>query len=136
MSLDYEKFINEDIYNLASKVGSIAYSYLKENEEKVNKSKVESILSTFESTSNPFDALRLTVTFIARQIARGEIPRDLGFQLIKDLKDIHDKFSTEGDKLKAAATKYLYLFKWVFESKPGRIVNNFEDFLNAIIEAR
>ncbi|MEM2185318.1 MAG: hypothetical protein QXO99_08605 [Candidatus Methanomethylicia archaeon] len=130
MSLDYEKFINEDIYNLASKVGSIA------SVRNVDKSQVANILSTFESTSNPVDALRLTVTFIARQIMRGEIPRDLGFQLIKDLKDIHDKFSTEGDKLKAATTKYLYLFKWIFESKPRIIVNNFEDFLNAIIGAR
>lgn len=130
MSLNYEKFMNEDVYNLASKVGSIA------SVRGVDKSQVANILSTFESTSNPIDALKLTVTFIARQIMRGEIPRDLGLQLIKDLKNIHDNLSGEGDKLKAATTKYLYLFKWIFESNPRRLLNNFEDFLNTIVGAR
>ncbi|MEM2294101.1 MAG: hypothetical protein QXU62_05155 [Thermofilaceae archaeon] len=122
MSSDIDRFLSSEVYDLASSAGTFALN------ARVEKTQLSNILETFESEPNPLSAIKLTITFIARQIGRGEIQRDVGKRIIRDLASIFDRFKES--ELRAAARKYLYLVKWFYDSGYRERINDFKDFIS------
>jgi len=125
MENEYELFINDKVYDMAASSG--AYTARRG----LDRAQVANILEAFDSEYDPISAVKLTIAFIARQIGRREIPGDIGYRIINDLRNILKKFS--GDELRNAARKYLYLFKWFFESNIRFEVNNFDEFIERVL---
>lgn len=127
-SADLHNYITTKVYDVASKVGSLAARYIRE------KTQISNILSIFESEVDPEEATKMTITFIARQMRRGEIDGRVAVQLINELSNLYRTF--KGENLRVATRKFLYIFKWVYESNPRIEVSNFNDFVQAIIGGR
>ena len=128
--LDYQKFITNDIYDWACRVGSKAK---EASSNKIDKTTINNILEMFKG--DPIDACPLLEIYIIRQAERHEITRDLAQELIRDINQIYNSFKDDKKKLGEALTKYLILFKWVYESQQvyGK---NFQEFINNFIGGR
>ena len=121
---EFKEYITSKIYDLASSTGTLA-AY-----RRVDKTQVSNIIEVFESEADPLSAIKLTIAFIARQIGRRELYFDVGSKIINDLREILDKFKDNSSLLRAITRKYLYLFKWFYESGVGKKVSSFDEFLN------
>ena len=119
--LTYKEFMNNTVYDMAAKTGSRAVG-------RVDKSTINNLLSIFQGTSDVSDAAKLLLTYIVRQSARHEIPRDVSRDLASDIKVIYESFKEDPNKLRNAINKYLVLIKWFFESEI-RNVRNFAEFV-------
>jgi len=127
-SNDLHKFLTTEVYDLASRVGSLA------SIRRIDRTQISNILSVYEGESNPVDACKMTITFIARQISRNEFNREVGLRIISDLSNLIKKF--KNDELRIAVRKYLYLLKWFYESNPRIECKDFNDFIKIITEKR
>lgn len=113
---------NVDIYDLAVEAGSLA------RQRGVDKTQVANIISTFEGIPDVEEACKHTILFIGRQVGRGEIDRVVGRTLIKHINLIMGRYRGElGENVR----KYLYLFKWVFESDVRRPLKTFGDYIKS-----
>jgi len=125
MSSNFEKFINEEVYDFAVKAGSLARS------RRVDKATVSNILSLFQGESDPVNAVLLLIAYIGRQMGRGEIAREVGVTMINDLKDVFKRFRNNKENFRLAVHKYLVLVRWVYESGV-RYAKNFEEFIKEL----
>jgi hypothetical protein len=122
------EYITTKVYDVASKTGSLAARYIRE------KTQISNILSIFESETNPEEATKMTITFIARQMSRREIDSRVAIPLITELSNLYKNF--KGESLRIAVRKFLYIFKWIYESEPHGEINNFNDFIQSIVRGR
>jgi hypothetical protein len=114
------------IYDWAVNLGS------KLKVRRTDKSTVANILELFQSIPDPKEAALLTMMYIARQIGRGEIYRDVGNLIIERLGELYNKFSQEPEKLKETTLKLLTLMKWAYESEFRNEIRDFNDFISYI----
>jgi len=114
------------IYDWAVNLGS------KLKVRRTDKSTVANILELFQSIPDPKEAALLTMMYIARQIGRGEIYRDVGNLIIERLSELYNKFSQEPEKLKETTLKLLTLMKWAYESEFRNEIRDFNDFISYI----
>jgi endonuclease III len=114
------------IYDWAVNLGS------KLKARRTDKSTVANILELFQSIPDPKEAALLTMMYIARQIGRGEIYRDVGNLIIEKLSELYNKFSQEPEKLKETTLKLLTLMKWAYESEFRNEIRDFNDFISYI----
>ncbi len=126
--LDYQKFITNDIYDWACRVGSKARST-----KKIDKTTVNNILEMFKG--DPIDACPLLEIYIVRQAERNEIDISVARELIRDIHQIYNSFKDDKKKLGEVLMKYLILFKWVYESQ-GVYVEDFNKFIDNFIRER
>jgi hypothetical protein len=132
-SITYDKFINEEVYNWACKVGGLAVAYIKNSEKQKNdlKTQINNLLEIFKG--DPEEATMVLMLYIARQSARNEIPRNVAQQLVSDIYQIFNSFKNNKTELEEAIRKYLVLFKWVFESGISDQNQDFHKFINNFI---
>ncbi|HDI10232.1 MAG TPA: hypothetical protein ENF65_00630 [Euryarchaeota archaeon] len=122
---DFENFMRKEVYDKAAVAGSKLCS------KGVDKSTVNNMISVFNSEEDPESACLLLITYIKRQVGRGEIHREAGGTLVRDLYEIYSSFREMGkEDLRSALYKYLVLSKWVFESGIRREVKKFEELLS------
>lgn len=121
-----DAFLREEIYNIAVNIGSLMIG-------RVDKSTVNNMISLFLGRSDTKEALNELVLYIARQVGRGEIPREVGRQLMKDISMICDIFKDDERKLKDSLSKYLIMTKWVYDSNV-RGVRNLKELIGAFKE--
>jgi hypothetical protein len=117
--------MKHDVFDIAASTGTLASS------KRLERNQIANILELFESEADPLASVKLTIAFITRQVGRREIPIDIGNKMVSDLKIILN--SLEGEELKAATRKYLYLLKWFFESGVRFRSKDFNDFLERLI---
>jgi len=118
-----EEFMREDIFNLAVNTGSRMIN-------RVDKTTISNIISLFLGRVNVKGALNELVIYIARQIGRREIPRDVGKMLLQNLREIKSKCGSE-EQLRDAISKYLVLLRWVYDSDV-RGVSNIDAFIDRL----
>jgi hypothetical protein len=118
-----EKFMKEDVFNLAINTGSRMI-------DRVDKATISNIISLFLGRGDVKEALNELVIYIARQIGRREIPRDVGKMLLLNLKEIKSKCESE-EQLRDAVSKYLVLLRWVYDSDV-RGVSNIDAFIDRL----
>lgn len=124
-----ENFMRSEVYDLAVQAGTMAYI------RNIEKTQISNIIETFESEADPDSSIKITITFIARQMGRNHIKEDVGRTIINHLIEINRKF--RGVDKRNAARKYLYLMRWVFESRVARRrLNNFQEFIEFIYRGR
>jgi hypothetical protein len=128
-SITYDKFINEEVYNWACRVGGQALS--SRIDEKTHKTTINNLLETFKG--DPIDACQILMLYIARQSARNEIDKLVARQLVSDIYQIFNSFKNNKTELEEAIRKYLVLFKWVFESGISDQNQDFHKFINNFI---
>jgi hypothetical protein len=129
-SITYDKFINEEVYNWACRVGGQALSSSR-IDEKTHKTTINNLLETFKG--DPIDACQILMLYIARQSARNEIDKLVARQLVSDIYQIFNSFKNNKTELEEAIRKYLVLFKWVFESGISDQNQDFHKFINNFI---
>lgn len=113
--------MEKTIYNLAVQAGSALKG--------ADKTQVAHLIEVFQSESDPVDAISLLMIHILRQNKRGELPREAQ-RLINHLYEIL-KFKDK-ERIRRAALKYLTLTKWVYETKPSKDYNNFQEYIQDI----
>jgi len=118
-----EEFMREDIFNLAVNTGSRMIN-------RVDKTTISNIISLFLGRVDVKGALNELVIYIARQIGRREIPRDVGKMLLQNLREIKSKCGSE-EQLRDAISKYLVLLRWVYDSGV-REVSNIDAFIDRL----
>jgi len=118
-----EEFMREDIFNLAVNTGSRMIN-------RVDKTTISNIISLFLGRVDVKGALNELVIYIARQIGRREIPRDVGKMLLQNLREIKSKCGSE-EQLRDAISKYLVLLRWVYDSDV-RGVSNIDAFIDRL----
>ncbi len=124
---EFRKFMEEEIYDIAA-ADSV-------NITDIHKTTMNNLLSVFQGESNPNDALRLLLMYIARQIGRGGIERQVGVKMMRSLRNIHERFSQNPEELRAAVMKYLTILKWIYDSKlrVPRDVRSFKQLIDSFI---
>jgi len=125
--LDYNKFIKEEVYNMACRVGGLAVN-------RIDKTQINNLLEIFKG--DPEEAAKVLMLYITRQSKRGEIEEDVAKQLVSDIYKIFNSFKNNKRELEEAIRMYLVLFKWVFESKIGDRNQDFQKFINNFIGGR
>jgi len=126
--LDYNKFIKEEVYNMACRVGGLAVV------NRIDKTQINNLLEIFKG--DPEEAAKVLMLYITRQSKRGEIEEDVAKQLVSDIYKIFNSFKNNKRELEEAIRMYLVLFKWVFESKIGDRNQDFQKFINNFIGGR
>jgi len=86
------------------------YSVIRE--PRVDRASVTNILEIFSGESDANAAITLTIAYVLRQEARGEINKDASKELVKMLLEIREKGGEEKGEL---ARKFLGYYKWLFE---------------------
>lgn len=126
MSLNFQKFMSEIVYDYAARAGIALVR------SGVDRTTVSNLLEVFQSEPDALDATLLLITHILRQMGRGEIRRDAGNELLRHLSEILNNL--KGEELKSAVFKYLTLSKWIFEARP-RVpsVTGFADLVKTLI---
>ena len=126
--LDYNKFIKEEVYNMACRVGGLAVV------NRIDKTQINNLLEIFKG--DPEEAAKVLMLYITRQSKRGEIEEDVAKQLVSDIYKIFNSFKNNKRELEEAIRMYLVLFKWVFESKIDDRNQDFQKFINNFIGGR
>ena len=114
-----ETCLKDEIYDMAAKTGSSLIG-------SIDKATIGNMFSLFQGISDPNDALKFLMAYIARQISKGEIRRFSGEMLLRDLAKIYKE--CKKDELRNVVIKYLTLVKWFYEANI-RNLNSFEDFI-------
>ncbi|MBS7657681.1 MAG: hypothetical protein QW487_02230 [Candidatus Bathyarchaeia archaeon] len=112
-----------DIYDLAIAAGS-ALSYT------VDKTTVSNMISVFQGNPKTEEAFKQLILYIARQIGRNEIRRDVGKVILSHLKRIYEEHKNNEDELQRNINTYLIFTKWAYESKIR--AQSFNEFLSKI----
>ena len=132
--LDYNKFIKEEVYNMACRVGGLAVNRIDKTQINNHKTQINNLLEIFKG--DPEEAAKVLMLYITRQSKRGEIEEDVAKQLVSDIYKIFNSFKNNKRELEEAIRMYLVLFKWVFESKIGDRNQDFQKFINNFIGGR
>ncbi|MEM1625584.1 MAG: hypothetical protein QW794_02570 [Thermosphaera sp.] len=135
--LQKDRFLREEVYNRAVNVGSLMLSTHSDREKKpvkgVDETTINNMISLFltrSSQGSVKEALNEVVLYIARQVGRGEISREVGQQLMEDIRTIYNIFKNDEKGLESALSKYLIMAKWVYDSGIEG-VRNLEELMNA-----
>lgn len=125
--INYEDFMKRQVYDWAAYIGSGLRG--------VDKSTIANIISTFQSIPDPEEAVLLTIAYIKRQEARGEIKsKPVAKNLVYHLYLLFKNFKNNKEQLRNAVNKYLILSKWIFDTNPKIDLKDFNAFINFTIK--
>jgi hypothetical protein len=122
---EFSSFMAKEVYDLAAQAGSAL--------RRTDRTQVSQLIEVFQGEADVLSAASLLVLHIARQVSRGEIPNFAGRMMIQHVSQVLSRFKNDRERLRLAIEKYLTLSKWVFETRPQREFNNFQDLIGVYV---
>ncbi|MCS7136615.1 MAG: hypothetical protein NZ931_05980 [Aigarchaeota archaeon] len=123
-SFDFEEFMGQKIYDLAVEAGTALV--------RADKTTISQLIEVFQSEDNAVSACPLLILHVIRQSSRDELPKHGANILVRHLSYIYQKLKDDREKIGQAIFKYLTLVKWIYESRPSKQFNTFQEFVESI----